>query len=171
MFEDTEERRQWYDGEKPPGPEETAAECKGYTTTKKLFGWGPHDCGAVAHWLKTESGEIIPWDPQADYNTWFRYGFYMAIKALGGVPDSFEKKCTNCHLSNKHFVNACEKNELCDKWELDYQRAYDYRYYGNLCDSCEIAKDCEEKCNVWSQWPKQRCEKWVKPPKENDGAS
>lgn len=140
-------------------PESMARECEHFTT-EKLF---KDFYGGITHWYKEKDGELIPWDIDGTKLIWFERGFETAIKAIGGLPDTFIKKCENCRYSNNHFVNKCEKKELCERWALDYQRAFDNLFYGNLCDSCVV--QCNDKRTIWSDHPKTGCKNW-KLPKE-----
>ena len=143
-------------------PESFAEECERYTTDE-IF---QDENGTRRHWLRQENGEIRPWDPDFSIHTWFSRGFMAAIEAIGGLPPSFKKKCGNCEHSNKHIYNRCEGVKVCEKWELDWERAFDNKYFGNLCDSCTV-KECGERRTIWSDFPRNFCKKWKKPPKES----
>jgi hypothetical protein len=142
-------------------PESYARQCNKYTT-EKIF---EEDYGSIKHWLRQSDGEIVPWDKTYIRHIWFERGFYAAIKALGGIPLSFEKKCSNCEHSNKHIVNRCEKTEVCERWAIDRIRAFDNRFYGNLCDDC-IVEHCDKRRGIWSDFPMTRCKDWQKPTDE-----
>jgi len=144
-------------------PESFARRCEKYTI-EKIF---EEEYASIKHWLRQDNGEIVPWDPDYTIHIWFARGFKACIKALGGLPSTFEKKCSNCEHSNKHIMNRCEKTELCDRWEIDGERAFDNRYYGNLCDDC-IVEQCSKRRGIWSDFPMTKCEDWKKPPSKEE---
>jgi hypothetical protein len=115
--------------------------CDEYVNAKDQF---TYEFSAIRTWRKESDGNIYPstYGPEGNlYDAWFRYGFYAATRLLNDP--NFKKECSNCARSNPHIVNKCKENTLCDKYEIDYLRSFDKRFYGHLCDCCK--NDCKSK--------------------------
>lgn len=121
-------------------PKNDDSPCNEYVPNDQPF---TYEFGARQTWEKRPDGNIYPttFGPEGNlYESWFRYGFYAAFKLISDP--NFKKSCANCERASHHVINRCEKTELCDLYEIDHTKAFDRKFYGDLCESC--IKKCDK---------------------------
>jgi hypothetical protein len=115
-------------------------ECKDYVSKEEPF---KLEYGGIRYWKKEDDGNIYPYHFEEGghlYEIWFYRGWHEALKTISKI----KKECSTCYYKSKHLVTQCIKNELCEKYEINYLLYFDRTFYGHLCDCCSKEELCDK---------------------------